>query len=363
MSVSNGAPLSTGAIIGILGGGQLGRMLALAAAELGFEVHIFTPEKDSPAARVAARVTVAEYEDEAAIADFAKSIDVLTFEFENIPLSALEAAIAAGVRVAPGPQVLAVTQDRAPEKRMLNEAGATTVDYALLDAEADLAPAAAKIGFPSILKTRRLGYDGKGQAKVGSEDELRAAFARFNAPCILEATALFEKEFSIVAARAADGSFAAFDAVENEHRNHILHRTLAPAAAPAAALAQATAATQRVMEALDYVGVGAIEFFLLPGGAVLANEMAPRVHNSGHWTQDACFTGQFEQHIRAICNWPLGSPERFADAEMINLIGDDVEEWRTWSSQKGVKLHLYGKREARPGRKMGHVVKVTPLRR
>jgi 5-(carboxyamino)imidazole ribonucleotide synthase len=197
---------------------------------------------------------------------------------------------------------------------------------------------------------------------VQSEPDLRAAFERFRAPCILEAMAPFEKEFSIVAARAANGAFAAFEAVENEHRHHILHRTLAPARAPAAALAEAAAATRRVMEALDYVGVGAIEFFLLPGGEVLANEMAPRVHNSGHWTQDACFTSQFEQHIRAIANWPLGSPERFANAEMINLIGDDISDWPQWASQSGVKLHLYGKREARPGRKMGHVVKLTPMR-
>ena len=362
MSSSNAAPLPTGATIGILGGGQLGRMLALAAAELGFETHIFTPEEDSPAARVAARVTVARYEDSAAIAAFVKDVDVLTFEFENIPSSALEAALAAGARVAPSLKVLEITQDRAPEKQMLNEAGAPTVAFALLDSTNDVAAAAAKIGFPSILKTRRLGYDGKGQAKVTTEAELRAAFERFNAPCILEAMAPFEKEFSIVAARSANGEFAAFEASENEHRNHILHRTVAPAAAPAAALAEAAAATRRVMEALDYVGVGAIEFFLLPGGKVLANEMAPRVHNSGHWTQDACYTSQFEQHIRAIANWPLGSPERFANAEMINLIGDDVSDWPQWASQNGVKLHLYGKREARPGRKMGHVVKLTPMR-
>ena len=242
---------------------------------------------------------------------------------------------------------------------MLNAAGARTVKYALIDSEADIEEAAQSIGFPAILKTRRLGYDGKGQAKIGSREELKAAFARFNAPCILEAMEPFIKEFSIVAARAADGAFAAFDAAENEHRNHILHRTLAPAAAPADVLEQAQAAVRRVMDSLDYVGVAAIEFFLLPDGMALANEMAPRVHNSGHWTQDACFTGQFEQHIRAICNWPLGAPTRFADAEMINLIGADLDHWSDWASQKGAKLHLYGKRESRPGRKMGHVVRLT----
>lgn len=363
MSVLSNAPLPTGATIGILGGGQLGRMLALAAAELGFQTHIFTPEEDSPAARVAAQVTVAPFENAAAISAFARGVDILTFEFENIPVAALEAAIAAGARVAPSLQVLTTTQDRAPEKQMLNEAGAPTVRYSLIDSGADIGAAAAQIGFPSILKTRRLGYDGKGQAKVQSETELRAAFDRFNAPCVLEAMAPFEKEFSIVAARSANGEFAAFDASENEHRNHILHRTLAPASAPPRALAEAASATKRVMEALDYVGVGAIEFFLMPDGEVLANEMAPRVHNSGHWTQDACFTSQFEQHIRAICNWPLGSPDRFANAEMINLIGDDVADWKQWASLNGAKLHLYGKRQARPGRKMGHVVKLTPLRR
>ncbi|MET0547392.1 MAG: 5-(carboxyamino)imidazole ribonucleotide synthase [Caulobacterales bacterium] len=351
-----------GGRVGILGGGQLGRMLALAAAELGFDAHIFTPEDDSPASRVAARTVVAPYENSAAVADFAKRVDVLTYEFENIPVSAIEAARSVGCLVAPGPQVLAITQDRAPEKQMLNQAGAKTVTFALIDSTADVSAAIAKVGLPAILKTRRFGYDGKGQAKVSSEAELRACVEKFNAPCILEALASFTKEFSIIAARTAAGAFAAYDAAENEHGDHILRRTVVPASAPAASLALATDATRNVLDKLDYVGVAAIEFFLMPDGSVLANEMAPRVHNSGHWTQDACITGQFEQHIRAICGWPLGATQRFADAEMFNLIGDEIGQWPNWADQAGVRVHLYGKREARPGRKMGHVTKLSPLR-
>jgi 5-(carboxyamino)imidazole ribonucleotide synthase len=338
-------------------------MLALAAADLGFDVHIFSPEPDSPAGRVAAKEIVAPYEDSGAVRRFAAELDLVTYEFENIPLSAVEAANSAGRQVLPDARVLAVTQDRVPEKEMLNRAGAQTVVFERIDHADALAAALAKTGVPAILKTRRLGYDGKGQAKVRDEAEARAAFAAFkNAPCILEAVAPFTREFSIIAARGRTGAFALYDAAENEHGDHILRRTLVPASIPTETVAAAAEATKKVLSDLDYVGVAAIEFFLMPDGSALANEMAPRVHNSGHWTQDACVTGQFEQHIRAICGWPLGSPARLADAEMRNLIGDEIAEWADRASEPDVKLHLYGKREARAGRKMGHVTRLIPRR-
>lgn len=348
--------LPPGGRLGILGGGQLGRMLALAAARLGIDVHIFTDEADSPAARVAARMTRAAFDDHAALSSFAQSVDIITFEFENIPAATAEFLIAAGAKVRPGPMSLTVSQDRLEEKRFLNALGITTPAFAPVHGHADLEAALAVTGLPAILKTRRLGYDGKGQARVTQAEDAHAALATLNgAPAILEAQIAFAREVSIIAARGADGGFAAYDLSENVHRNGVLITAHCPAASrtqtQSKAMLHATALAQR----LDYVGVFAIEFFEMADGSLLANEWAPRVHNSGHWTADACQTGQFEQHVRAVCGWPLGDPARLRDAKMHNLLGSDAAAWASWAGQPDARLWLYGKREARAGRKMGHV--------
>jgi 5-(carboxyamino)imidazole ribonucleotide synthase len=351
--------LAPGSVIGILGGGQLGRMLALAAAELGFDAHILTPEADSPASRVAARTIRADYDDAAGLTAFAEAVDVVTTEFENVPAAAAEALIAAGARVAPNARALALAQDRVAEKELFADLGFVTAPFAAVDARADLDTALARIGAPAILKTRRLGYDGKGQARIGKAEDAPAAFAKLSAqPLILEGFCAFERELSIIAARGADGAFAAYDLCENEHAEGILRRTRAPARAPAAVQEKARAMAESLAHALDYVGVFAIEFFLMADGRLIANEMAPRVHNSGHWTADACVASQFEQHVRAVAGWPLASTARLCDAEMINLIGDEADSWRAHAADPNARVHLYGKRKARPGRKMGHVTRL-----
>ncbi|MEJ0059789.1 MAG: 5-(carboxyamino)imidazole ribonucleotide synthase [Terricaulis sp.] len=353
--------LAPGSVIGILGGGQLGRMLAMEAAALGFDVHIYTPEEDSPAARVSARVTVAAYDDAVALAAFARDVAVVTTEFENVPAATAEILIASGAVVHPNPRALALAQDRVAEKQLFASLGIATAPFAVVDTREDLAGALHTIGAPSILKTRRLGYDGKGQARIASLGEADEAFASIGeAPAILEGFCAFEREVSVVAARGIDGSFAAYDLVQNIHQNGILARTIAPAPGAAAIADAANAMTQRLAEALNYVGVITLELFVMPDGALLANEMAPRVHNSGHWTMDACGASQFEQHIRAIAGWPLASTTRLCDAEMQNLIGADADAWQTLSADPNARLHLYGKRDALPGRKMGHVTRLKP---
>ncbi|MBI1185872.1 MAG: 5-(carboxyamino)imidazole ribonucleotide synthase [Alphaproteobacteria bacterium] len=353
------AAIAPGAAIGILGGGQLGRMLAHAASRLGFDVHIYTDEPDSPAARVAARTIVADYHDHAALAAFAGDAAVVTTEFENVPADAAAALIAAGAIVHPNPRALAIAQDRLEEKRYFAANGLTPAPFAPVETIADLRAAVHAIGLPAILKTRRLGYDGRGQARLESDlglDQALEAFA--GAPLILEGFCRFEREVSIIAARNAAGEFAAYDLCENEHRGGVLARTIVPAKCDAAVQAKAVAEARRLMQALDYVGVLTIEFFLMPDGALIANEMAPRVHNSGHWTIEAALTSQFEQHIRAIAGWPLGPAARLCDAEMENLIGEDAERWAALAADPTARVHLYGKREARPGRKMGHVTRL-----
>jgi len=348
--------LAPGATIGILGGGQLGRMLALAAAELGFDVHIYAPEPDCPASRVAARHVIAAYEDEAALAAFGAAVDVVTFEFENVPAAAVETLLAAGAVVRPGALALATAQDRLAEKAFLNAAGVPTVAYRAIDGPADIATALQAQGAPALLKTRRFGYDGKGQIWVRDASEATAAWDAIGAaPAILEAAAGFERECSVVAARSVDGAVRCYDLCENRHSDGILVETIAPAALTPETAAQAFSYASALVERLDYVGVLALELFVLPDMTLLANEMAPRVHNSGHWTPDACATGQFEQHIRAVAGWPLGDPSRRAAARMINLIGDDVLAWPNFAAASNAKVHLYGKRDIRPGRKMGHV--------
>ncbi|CCB63816.1 MULTISPECIES: 5-(carboxyamino)imidazole ribonucleotide synthase [unclassified Hyphomicrobium] len=354
-----------GSTIGILGGGQLGRMLALAAARLGLKSHIYAPEADSPAFDVAAAHTVAAYEDETQLAKFASAIDVATYEFENIPVHTVE-FLSTRIPVRPGAKALACAQDRMNEKSLARELGAMTAEFAAIDSFADLAKTLDN-GFtiPSVLKTRRFGYDGKGQAKILTRADAKSAWAAMrDQPSILESFVNFRAEVSVVAARAIDGSFKAFDVTENEHRNHILHRSLAPAALAPDVASEAVTIAQKIAERLDYVGVFAIEFFLVAQNGrdhLYVNEMAPRVHNSGHWTMDGALTSQFEQHIRAVAGWPLGSTSLKAPAaEMINLIGDDILAWEKIAAEPGAFFHHYGKKEARPGRKMGHVNRLLP---
>ncbi len=346
----------------MLGGGQLGRMIALAAARLGFDVAVLGREPGSPAGRVAAREIVGDYADPAALAELAAACDVLTFEFENVSAEAVAALEARGLRVAPCARALAVAQDRADEKAFLNAHGCPTVDYAVVDGIEDLRAGLARLGAPALLKTRREGYDGKGQAWVRDAGEAEAAWTSISArPAILEARCPFVRELSIVAVRGADGSFAAYPLSENTHENGVLRRSVAPAAVSAATLAEAQRIARAVTESLGYVGVIGIELFELEGGALLVNEIAPRVHNTGHWTAGACEVDQFEQHVRAVMGWPLGPTAPLARAEMTNLLGAEVEDWAALAADPRARLWLYGKPDAAPGRKMGHVTRLSPL--
>ena len=356
------APLAPGSVIGVLGGGQLGRMLALAAARLGFEVAVLTPEADAPASRVAAHAIQGDYDDPKALSALAGLARVATYEFENVPAGAVEALQALGVDVAPGPRALAAAQDRVAEKRFFRSCGIATVDFAPIADAPDIAPALAQLGAPALLKTRREGYDGKGQAWIAAPDEAASAFRSLGeVPAILEARADFRRELSVIAARGRDGSVAAYPLTENVHRDGVLRTSRAPADASPQVRAEALRIARTALERLDYVGVAGIELFELDGGSLLVNEFAPRVHNSGHWTLDACEVDQFEQHIRAVAGWPLGPTEPFAAVEMENLLGDDALDWRRLAAEPGARLWLYGKRDIAPGRKMGHVNRLRPL--
>ncbi|MCY4397312.1 MAG: 5-(carboxyamino)imidazole ribonucleotide synthase [Rhodospirillaceae bacterium] len=355
----SGAPVPPGSVIGILGGGQLGRMIALAAAPLGYRCAVLTPEADSPASQVAWRTVVAPYDDAEALARFADLSDVVTLEFENVP-AATVAALAARVRTAPRDRVLAVTQDRLKEKIFAQEAELETVAFAAVDS-GDLSAMTDTVGFPAILKTRRLGYDGKGQRRVANLEEARQACRALGGSLIAEAVCPFDKELSAIVARSEGGDVRSFDAVENEHENHILRTTMAPARVPDAVRREAEAAACRLAERLSLVGLLAVEFFWSPQDGLLVNEMAPRPHNSGHWTIEACRTGQFEQLVRAICGLPLGDPGRRFDAVMTNLLGAEADDWAGLTADPAVHMHLYGKAEARAGRKMGHVTRLLPL--
>jgi 5-(carboxyamino)imidazole ribonucleotide synthase len=359
------APLVPGAVIGILGGGQLGRMLEAAAAELGLSCQVYCPDPRSPAFAVAAARTIAPYEDADALAAFAASVDVITYEFENVPLAAAE-ALAQRLPLHPGPRSLAVSQDRLFEKELMAELAIATAPHAEVSRQADIYSALARTGRPAILKTRRLGYDGKGQATIRAGDDPVSAWRAIGeAPAILEALVTFEREISVILARGQDGAIRAFDVTENVHDSGILATSTVPAAIEPALAGEALAIATRIAEALGHVGVLAVEMFVATGHEgrrLLVNEIAPRVHNSGHWTQDACLVSQFEQHIRAICGWPLGDPARHSDAAMTNLIGDAAADWPALAAESGARLHLYGKAEARPGRKMGHVNRIRPRR-
>jgi len=347
-----------GGIIGILGGGQLGRMIAMAAARLGYRCHIYCPEAESPAAQVSAFTTVAHYDDVAALIRFADSVDVATFEFENIPVGAVR-AVASLRPVRPGAKALETSQDRIAEKRFFEREGIATAPWRpVLDFPA-LGPALTQIGTPALLKTTRQGYDGKGQARLLSENDAMTAWrAAGSKPCILEGLVDFEREISAIVARGLDGENDCYDVVENVHLGGILHTTTAPAPITPALAEQAKAMARRAAESLELVGLLALEMFVARDGRLLANEMAPRPHNSGHWTIDAAATSQFEQLVRAVCGLPLGDPARTAGAVMTNLIGDEVAQWPELVKEPGARVHLYGKSEARPGRKMGHVTRV-----
>jgi 5-(carboxyamino)imidazole ribonucleotide synthase len=356
--------LSPGATIGILGSGQLGRMLAMAALKLGLRTHIFAPESEAPAYDAAANRTVAAFDDEAALARFAESVDLVTFEWESVPVAAVE-FLAARRPVRPGARALALTQDRLTEKSFLRDLGLSTAPFAPVEDAGALVRAVGDLGRPSILKTRRFGYDGKGQALIREGSNVSALHRTLGGgPMILEGFVAFERELSVVAARSLEGAIVAYDLNENEHERHILARTRSPARVDATTETGAKRIATEILEALDYVGVLAVELFLVRDAAgregLVVNEVAPRVHNSGHWTLDGAQTSQFEQHIRAIAGWPLGSPARHGRIEMHNLIGEDALDWRDILAQPDLCLHLYGKLEIRPDRKMGHVTRVFP---
>jgi len=355
--------LSPGATIGILGGGQLGRMLAMAAASLGLRCHVYSPDPQSPAFDVVRRMTLAEYGDEGALDRFAHEVDVVTYEFENVP--AETATFLASRRpVLPGPSVLATTQDRLTEKTFVADLGIATAPFARVDAATDLSAALAQIGRPAVLKSRRFGYDGKGQATIRDGTDLLAAWRDIGGrPGIVETFVDFEREISVVAARDHAGRVECFDVTENEHRDHILKTSRVPARVAPATAAAARRIAERIAAAVDYVGVLAVEMFVVRDGdgeAVLVNEIAPRVHNSGHWTLGGASVSQFEQHIRAIAGWPLAKPIRHGRIEMVNLIGAEVADYARWLEIEGAAVHLYGKTSVRPGRKMGHVTRILP---
>lgn len=368
MTLPCGAPNSSLAVpgdtIGILGSGQLGRMLALAAARLDLKVHIFAPEI-GPANEVASVFTVAAYEDEAALSAFAAGIKLVTYEFENVPAGTAQ-FLGARLPVLPPPAALATSQDRLLEKQFLNGLGIETAPFIEVNDAGSLARAVAQLGRPSILKTRRFGYDGKGQVMIREGSDLAVTYrSTGSVPCILEGVVPFTREVSVIGARSSDGDFTAWDVCENQHENHILAKTLVPAEIEPESADEAIAIARKIAEGLDYVGVLAVEMFAVEQDTsqdrreqLIVNEIAPRVHNSGHWTIDGARTCQFEQHIRAICGWPLGSTVRHGRIEMCNLIGDQIQDWRKLAGERDNAVHIYGKEEARPGRKMGHITRI-----
>ena len=344
--------------IGILGSGQLGRMLAVAASRLGLKTHVYAPDADPIAAQVANALTTASYSDAAALTEFAAAVDVATYEFENVPAEALD-HLEAQAKLLPRRNALTVSQDRLLEKDFLTGVGLRTAPYANVEAEPDLAAAAERVGTPSIMKTRRLGYDGKGQVRITRPEDIAAAWAELGrVPCVLEGFVDFRCEISVIVARSHRGDVICFEPGENTHRDGILRTTTVPAMISAAERLEAVDVATTVVESLDYVGVAGIELFVTTHGLVV-NEIAPRVHNSGHWTQNGCLVDQFEQHVRCVAGWPLGDGRRHSDVLMTNLIGDDVLDAGELARDPGVALHLYGKADVRPGRKMGHVNRIT----
>jgi 5-(carboxyamino)imidazole ribonucleotide synthase len=354
--------IAPGRTIGILGGGQLGRMTVLAAATLGYRCHVFCPDRESPAALVTPFATHAAYDDEEALAAFADEVDVITFEFENVPSGTAE-FLAERKPVRPGPHALRIAQDRLREKDFLRSIDVATAPYREVTSVAALRRAMPDIGPLAVLKTVRMGYDGKGQVMIGQDTDLDAAWQAMGAELgILEGFVDYGCEISVIVARSANGAWATYPPVENQHVNHILDTTIAPARIKPELAMRAEAIARHIAEKLDVIGLLAVEMFVTQRGEILVNELAPRPHNSGHWTMDACYTSQFEQLVRAICGLPLGSPERHSDAVMKNLIGQDVEKWRDALNDPVAKLHLYDKASVATGRKMGHVTRLTAKR-
>jgi 5-(carboxyamino)imidazole ribonucleotide synthase len=357
----NPQPLASGAVIGILGGGQLARMLAVAAARLGYRSHVFDPASDCPARDLCHAHTAAAYDDLAALDRFAAAVDVITYEFENIPTATLD-HLQTLRPIRPDRQALAISQDRMAEKDFLTRLGLTCAPYAPVSDMASLTQAIAQIGLPGILKTTRLGYDGKGQARLTQPQDAPAALAAMQGqPAVFEGFITFDREVSVIAARGLDGAIAAYDLGENLHQAGILRRTTVPARISPALHSDGVLIAARILNALDYVGILGVELFVTPAGLIV-NEIAPRVHNSGHWTQNGCAVDQFEQHIRAITGLPLGDGSRHSNVVMQNLIGDDIAQVPAILAERSAALHLYGKAKVSPGRKMGHVNRVTPLR-
>ena len=359
-------PLPPGSTLGVIGGGQLGRMLAMAAARLGLDTVVLDPDPDCPAGRVARAVITAPYDDSDALLRLAEASDAVTYEFENVPADAVRALEGLGVAVAPGSQALAVAQDRVAEKTFLRTCDISTVPFVAVDSAADIAPALLTLGAPALLKTRRDGYDGRGQVWVADAGEAEAAFARIGAaPAILEQRAPIVRELSVIAARGRDWSVAAYPIGENIHVDGVLRRTMAPASVDDRLAWDARYIARLILEKLDYIGVIGVELFEVrhtPGDATFlyVNEIAPRVHNTGHWTLDGCQVDQFEQHVRAVAGWPLGPTDPLVSVEMTNLLGDEALDWAALAADPAARLWLYGKREVAPGRKMGHVNRLSP---
>jgi 5-(carboxyamino)imidazole ribonucleotide synthase len=356
------APLPPGSTIGVLGGGQLGRMLAMEAARLGLKTHIYCDEATAPAFDIAAQSTVGSYADRDALARFTGAVDVVTCEFENVPAETLEAA-ARVAPVFPSPKSFAVAQDRLTEKDFIRALDIAVAPYAAVTSLADLRAAMRTVKLPALLKTRRFGYDGKGQVLISDESEVESAWAAIGrVPAVLEGLVRFEREVSVIAVRGQDGAVKFYDPVENVHQNGILAVSRVPARISQSSAFAARTIAGKIAGALGHVGVLAVEMFERGGDQpdLVVNEIAPRVHNSGHWTLDACVVSQFENHARAICGWPLGETSRHSDAIMTNLIGAEVEKWRDFAQEDGAAVHLYGKAEARAGRKMGHVTRLFP---
>jgi 5-(carboxyamino)imidazole ribonucleotide synthase len=359
-SAEHGQIIPPGSIIGILGGGQLGRMTAMAAARLGYRVHTFCPDRDAPASHVSWHNTVAGYDNQSALKAFAESVDVVTFEFENIPASTTE-FLAALKPTRPEPKVLYLTQERLREKRFLASINVPTTRFLDVARQEALETALKAIGRPAILKSAEFGYDGKGQVRIDGDMDLFEAWVRMGGEVgILEAFVDFSREISVIVARGPDGATAIFQPVENQHKNHILDVTIVPARVSQTVAGRAEAIARHIAQEIGLIGLLAVEMFVTHKDEVLVNELAPRPHNSGHWTIDGCLTSQFEQFVRAVCGLPLGSTERHSDAVMKNLIGEEVNNWRELLNDPTVKLHLYGKTEARPGRKMGHYTRLSP---
>ena len=355
------APLPPGSTIGILGGGQLGRMLAMSASRLGIKTHIFCPAGDNPAVQVADDFTEANYDDMEALDAFARKVDVVTYEFENVPAETA-ARLEIRVPVRPGNIALRTSQDRLDEKNFLNSIHIPTAPFAAVNSLGDLADAINRIGLPGVLKTRRMGYDGKGQVMIRSDADIQKAFdAIGNVPCIFEGFVNFTCEISVIGARSGDGQIVCYTPGENRHENHILDLTLVPAGLKNEALTQAMDMASTILEGLDYIGVMGVELFATSDNELIVNEIAPRVHNSGHWTLEACAVSQFEQHIRAVAGWPLGNGSRHSDAIMKNLIGDEIDSWPELAAAPDTGVHHYGKATTRTGRKMGHATRLYPL--